>query len=242
MWYSELGSAGVAASGNSCPSLAFARRFSFQNPGPSGPHSRMAKKLYLCSCHALRCGEQQTWSEVHGRSLPGKLLSRALYFCHQRLDRDCSSSHEDDIFASQLEKDHEQPCGGGSGTLELSPICLDEKDIHGNHVGKSEGLSQDTAALEAATHDINHIAKLINNRILSFATIGPLCFSESPHEGSLEYNVHQSTIPTEPNSGPLHLNQSAINQAILHHEDRLHMHYKSVVRSLSAMLVGNFTE
>ncbi|KAI5992857.1 hypothetical protein EDC04DRAFT_2910994 [Pisolithus marmoratus] len=107
--------------------------------------------------------------------------------------------------------------------VELSSILFSEKEVCKNHMEASESLSQETAALEAATHDINHIAKLINNRILSFTAGGPLCFSVSPHGESLEYDVHQSTIPTESNAGPLPLNRkSVVNQAILHHEDQLH--------------------
>ncbi|KAI6123891.1 hypothetical protein EDD17DRAFT_1514311 [Pisolithus thermaeus] len=75
--------------------------------------------------------------------------------------------------ADMLEEHQEWSHNGNSGVLELSPILFNEKEVRENHLEASEGLSQETATLEAATHDINHIAKLINNQILLF-TAGSL--------------------------------------------------------------------
>ncbi|KAI5985411.1 hypothetical protein EDC04DRAFT_2913832 [Pisolithus marmoratus] len=130
------------------------------------------------------------------------------------VDDESSDSDEPDEFDKLLDEmekqDQEQSHNGGPGILGLPPILFNEKEVYKTDMGMSEDLSQETAALEAATHDINHIAKLINSCILSFAASGPLCFSVSPHKESLEYDVDQSTIPTKSNAGTTSLGSTPL--------------------------------
>ncbi|KAH7916960.1 hypothetical protein BV22DRAFT_1135841 [Leucogyrophana mollusca] len=193
------------------------------------PHS-----TYLCTCISVGCGEKESWSNVRSQHVKGAWISKALFYRHQRLDRDClafseeAAAEDGDRLAilrqtfstvslpkAQSSNHFDGKQNQHQAVVELGRFDREEEREH-------ILLRRETRLVEEAVIDLKHMSIFLNQIRLSFSSSGPLSFLYPPNGSFLPYAPPSTTLNTSPNDGPHRLRPSAPeNSAILAHEDHL---------------------
>ena len=195
-------------------------------------------RLYLCTCQAIGCGKQTSYSEHDALPVIGTWVSKPLYFRHKRLDKFCYSDPCDPVVESFEDIQSLGPTperaltSQGQSPIITQPSCTGiESQIPLDPNVRLAPLADQTVALEAAVTEHNHLLVIINQRILSFSVCGPLAFSDPPTSQSLKYETGQAIDhmdrrllhldPSSPENGAIAAHESHMLQAshILHQMD-----------------------
>lgn len=182
-------------------------------------------KYVLCACVSMGCARQQAWDESCSTYVPGAWVARTTFYNHKRLD-DRLTAFNDSLSNDQQSAD----------SITLSTFSYDSR-IHASREQSVDSLQSMTAraaaevefiptddasaALKEDIDNLAHLAKCVNQRILSFSTQAPLMFVKPPDIHSKPYS-NPSSYLTDPNTGLYQLDiQASVNVDLLAHEQNI---------------------
>ncbi|KAI5980875.1 hypothetical protein EDC04DRAFT_3026584 [Pisolithus marmoratus] len=193
---------------------------------------RTRQRPRLCTCNVVGCGSSTTWCQSLLKYVPGRLIPKAMYARHRKLDKfalyleDPSRELQGDVdlaikhsFAeSSSDPNDEEP----NGTVDPQTTFDTDIDDRCDH-STSLYLKDETTALENALHDLMCLCSAVTQQIMSFSYDLNLVFESQPTEPDHSPYQLYSSIPPGPNMGHRRLSKDASeNQAILGHERRLY--------------------
>ncbi|KAI6168255.1 hypothetical protein EDD17DRAFT_1892923 [Pisolithus thermaeus] len=186
-------------------------------------------RLYLCTCHAVGCGEQSSQLEHDSQPVMGTWVSKPLYFQHKWLDNFCFADIPDLIVESF---EGIQSLGNApEHTLQPSSVGVGPQILQAPN-DQSVPSTNHMVALEATVDELNHLLITINQWILSFSTCSPLAFSSPPTSQSLEFAARQAVDCLDARTPQLD-SSSSLNDTILAHKSHMSNAYRTLCNSRS---------
>jgi hypothetical protein len=183
----------------------------------------MATKYVLCMCVSMGCARQRTWDEPSSTYVNGAWVARTTSYNHKRLDERLTALNDsltndqqsaDSIILSTFSYDSRIHAASREQPMDSLQSMTARVTAEVGSVPTSDA----SAALEEDMDNLVHLAKCVNQRILSFSTQAPLMFAKPPDILSEPYSNMSSHL-TDPNTGLYELDsQASVNVDLLVHE------------------------
>ncbi|KAI6020329.1 hypothetical protein BKA83DRAFT_1527796 [Pisolithus microcarpus] len=192
---------------------------------------RTCQRPRLCTCNVVGCGLSTTWCQSLLKYVPGRLIPKAMYACHCKLDKstqylagpaqelqgDVGLSIKHSIMESSSDSKDEELNG-----RDQQPTFYTDFDDQYDHFTPLH-LKDKTTALENALYDLMYLCSAVTQWIISFSYDLNLVFESRPAEPDRSLYQLYSSIPPGPNMGHRKLSPYALeNAAILAHESGLY--------------------